>query len=204
MCEPNVSLIRAELEPLFIRSKQMTTQPTRMINRLLFPVAVAALLTSSVACATGARDSTRGAQGGVITDLEAQSSQGPTVDATGDDTELSMEQVLAKLKEQGYSDITEIGREGDQYCVEARDSNGKKVEKYVDAKTGEIVNKDEAALSKDVVIERVKEQGYPEVSKIEREGDRYWVMARDAEGKKFELHVSSKTGEILRKERMGK
>ena len=48
---------------------------------------------------------------------------------------------------------------------------------------------------------RLKAQGYPEVSKIEREGDRYWVMARDKDGKKFELHVSAKTGEILRKER---
>lgn len=60
-------------------------------------------------------------------------------------------------------------------------------------------------LSKDEIIAKVKEQGYPEVSKIkrEREGDQYWVMASDADGKKFELHVNAKTGVITRKEQEG-
>ncbi|MEQ9146605.1 MAG: PepSY domain-containing protein [Parvibaculaceae bacterium] len=112
------------------------------------------------------------------------------------------------MREQGYSDIVEIEREDGQYCVEARNPEGKEVEIYVDATTGEVVEKDKedtADLSKDEVIAKLKEQGYPEVSKIERagEGDNCWVMASDADGKRFELHVNAKTGEITRKEQRG-
>lgn len=132
-----------------------------------------------------------------------QATQTPAEEPATQKTELSMEQVIAKLKEQGYSDISEIEREGGRYCVEARDAEGKEVEIHVDAKTGEIVKNDKADLSKDEVIAKLKEQGYPKISELERQGDRYWVMARDADGKEFELHVSAKTGEIVRKEQEG-
>ncbi len=139
----------------------------------------------------------------------AEAVAAPAAKLSAEKTELSMEQVIAKVKGQGYSDISEIEREGSQYCVEARNAEGKKVEIYVDAKTGEIINKDKAAkadLSKSEVIAKLKQQGYPEVSKIERERehDQYWVMASDADGNRFELHVNAKTGEIARKEKRGK
>jgi uncharacterized membrane protein YkoI len=138
----------------------------------------------------------------------AQADQTLAEKPAAEKTELSIEQAIAKVKEQGYSDISEIEREKNgRFCVEARDPTGKEVEIYVDAKTGEVIKKDKgdkADLSKDEVIAKLKEQGYPEVSKIERERDQYWVIATDADGKKFELHVNAKTGEITRKEQKGR
>ena len=58
------------------------------------------------------------------------------------------------------------------------------------------------SLSREEVIAKLKEKGFSDVSKIKRKGEKnqYWVMATDADGKKFELHVNAKTGEIKRKE----
>lgn len=130
---------------------------------------------------------------------------------------LSIDQIIAKAKEQGYSDISEVEREGDKYCIEARDAKGEEVEIFLDAKTGERVTEEKKKakdtkdakegedLSKDEIIAKLKEQGYPEVSKIEREREsgQYWAMATDADGKKFELHVDARTGDITRKEKRG-
>lgn len=186
----------------------MTIKFSRSTNSVATLVAIAAL-TAVMAGAAAASNGQSQAQSNAPATMMAQADQTPAAESSAEKTELSMEQVIAKVKEQGYSDISEIEREDGRYCVEARDAEGKKVEIYVDAKTGEIVKKDKgdkADLSKDEVIAKLKEQGYPEVSKIEREGesDQYWVMASDADGKKFELHVSAKTGEIVRKEQEGR
>lgn len=180
-----------------IGESDMTIRPAHKINTVLAALSGAAMLSGCVAASSQASDRKEEARAGEA----AQSSRAAAHDSTGEETELSLEQAIARLKEQGYSDVTEIEREGDRYCAEARNPSGEKVEVYVDAATGEIVKKHNGGLSKEKVIERLKEQGYPEVSEIEREGDRYWVMARDAEGRRFELHVSAKTGEILRQER---
>ncbi|WP_114089475.1 PepSY domain-containing protein [Thalassospira profundimaris] len=186
----------------------MTFKFPRCSNSVATIVAIAAL-TAGVAGTAAASNEPSETQANAAADVIAQASQAPAEEPAAEKSELSMEQVIAKVKEQGYSDISEIEREGDRYEVMAKNAEGKKVEIYVDAKTGEIIKKDKgdkAALSKDEVIAKLKEQGYPEVSKIEREreGDQYWVMARDVDGKKFELHVNAKTGEITRKEQEGK
>lgn len=185
----------------------MTIKFHRSTISLLSVVVVAALIAGGTGTAA-ASDAQSEIQANAHVAVIAQASQTPANEPAAEKTELTMEQVIAKVKEQGYSDISEIEREDGRYCVEARDPGGKKVEIYVDAKTGEIVEKDKgdkADLSKDEVIAKLKEQGYPEVSKIEREGERdqYWVMASDADGKRFELHVNAKTGEITRKEQRG-
>jgi len=186
----------------------MTTILQRSTKTLPFLVAAAAL--SACASSNAATLNERSdIQVKTPATVMAQASQTPAAEQPAEKTELSMEEVIAKVKAQGYSDISEIEREEDgRFCVEARNPEGKKIEFYVDSKTGEIVEKDKgdkSDLSKDEIIAKVKEQGYPEVSKIEREGegDQYWVMATDADGKKFELHVNAKTGEITRKEQRG-
>lgn len=185
----------------------MTIKFPRPTNSALSFIAIAAL-TAGMAGTAMASNAQGETQANAPATVMAQASQAPAADSPAEKTELTMEQVIAKVKEQGYSDISEIEREDGRYCVEARDAEGKRVEIYVDAKTGEIVEKgksDKADLSKDEVIAKLKEQGYPEVSKIERERERdqYWVMASDVDGKRFELHVNAKTGEITRKEQRG-
>jgi len=177
----------------------------RSTNSLLSLVTIAAL-TTSTACTSVASNN---GQSEPQASTAKQASQAQAGKPASEKTGLSMERVIAKLKEQGYSDISEIERENDRYCVDARDADGKEVELYVDAKTGEITKEgteakaDKADLSKDEVIAKLKEQDYPEVSKIEREREsgQYWVRATDVDGKKFELHVNAKTGEVVRKEK---
>lgn len=187
---------------------KMPNRTTRSFKRFCSLAALTAVLALGVACTMGGAAAKAKTQTNPVAGGAAQPNPSLEDVVTGDSAELSIEQAIATLKERGYSDITDIGREGDRYCVEARDPTGKRVETFVDVETGEIVyeksrdaNGATSDLSKDEVVARLKAQGYPEVSKIEREGDRYWVIARDKAGKKFELHVSAKTGEVLRKER---
>ncbi len=56
-------------------------------------------------------------------------------------------------------------------------------------------------MTPDQIIEKVKAAGYTDIRKIENEHGRYEVKVRDADGKRLELKVDAKTGEIVRKKR---
>lgn len=55
---------------------------------------------------------------------------------------LTMDEVLARLRTAGYSDFHEIEREHQRYEVKGRDADGRRVELYVDARTGEVVKEE--------------------------------------------------------------
>lgn len=52
---------------------------------------------------------------------------------------MPMEQVLAQLKAEGYGEIYEIERERNRYEVKAKDKDGRRVELYLDAATGKVL-----------------------------------------------------------------
>lgn len=57
-------------------------------------------------------------------------------------------------------------------------------------------------LSVPDVTARVAAQGYTDIAAVERKGDtRYEVKARDPQGRRRELYVDARTGEILKHER---
>lgn len=60
----------------------------------------------------------------------------------GESTELPLDQVLARLRTAGYSDIREVEHEGGQYEVESQDAQGQRVELYLDARTGEVMKEE--------------------------------------------------------------
>lgn len=68
-------------------------------------------------------------------------SESPVVGAASEagGSTLSVEQILAKLKERGFTEVYEVERERGSYEVKARDAKGVLMEIYVDAKTGEIL-----------------------------------------------------------------
>ncbi len=84
--------------------------------------------------------------------------------------------------------------------AQATDQANQPVAEQTDQTEAAKPSSEKQVLSKDEIIARLKEQGYPEVSKVKREKDQYWVKAKNTEGKKFELHVNAKTGTISRKE----
>jgi uncharacterized membrane protein YkoI len=51
------------------------------------------------------------------------------------------------------------------------------------------------------VVERVVAQGYNDVREIERKGDKlYEIKARNGQGRRVELYVDARSGEVLREE----
>ena len=54
-------------------------------------------------------------------------------------TGLSAKEIITALEGQGYTDFREIEREGSSYEVKARDRDGRFVEVYVSAETGQVV-----------------------------------------------------------------
>lgn len=71
-------------------------------------------------------------------DDRSEYSAGSTASTTGGSA-LSMEQIVAKIKDQGFIEVYEVEREHGSYEVKARDTKGALMEIYVDAKTGEIL-----------------------------------------------------------------
>ena len=64
------------------------------------------------------------------------------LDSTGASTSaLSMEEILVKLNEQGYTQIYEIEREPGAYEVEVLDPKLGKIELYLDPSTGRILQR---------------------------------------------------------------
>ena len=55
---------------------------------------------------------------------------------------LSIEQVIEKVKEQGFTDIRQIERTWRSYEVKAHDSHGDLVEIYIDSVTGDVLTWD--------------------------------------------------------------
>jgi hypothetical protein len=55
---------------------------------------------------------------------------------------LPMEEILVRLKDQGYDEVYEIERERGLYEVKARDQDGWRVEIYVDPRTGDILRRE--------------------------------------------------------------
>ena len=121
---------------------------------------------------------------------------------------MTIQQILTKAQDLGFTNISEIEREGDQFCVKARNLDGEEVEIFLDAKTGELVEGDSASsddpaeLSEDAVRAKLESEGFSNIRKIEREKEsgKYWVLASDENGEDVELHIDRITGEITRRE----
>ena len=64
-------------------------------------------------------------------------------EATAPAPAIPMEQVLAQLKAQGYSEVYEIEREHGKYEVKAKNRDGRTVELYLDAATGKALQSEE-------------------------------------------------------------
>lgn len=57
-----------------------------------------------------------------------------------------------------------------------------------------------AALDMQALIQRLSQNGYGDIRKIEREGGRYEVEARNRDGRWRELEIDAQSGKILRDE----
>lgn len=74
---------------------------------------------------------------GIASGTQAQTAQ-PTPQAAPAEV-IPMEQILAQLKADGYGEIYEVERESGRYEVKAKNQEGRRVELYLDARTGELL-----------------------------------------------------------------
>ena len=82
---------------------------------------------------------------GIVQDAFAQSDQPArqTGEQAAPAPAIPMEQVLAQLKAEGYSEVYEIEREHGKYEVAAKNRDGRTVELSLDASTGKTLETDE-------------------------------------------------------------
>ena len=83
---------------------------------------------------------------GIVQGAFAQSDQpvlGTGQEAAQAAPAMPMEQVLAQLKAEGYSEVYEIEREHGKYEVKAKNRDGRRVELSLDASTGKTLGTEE-------------------------------------------------------------
>jgi uncharacterized membrane protein YkoI len=101
--------------------------------------------TMRVAVGLGGLLATAGFGLGIVQGAFAQSDQ-PRVQ-TGEQATpapaIAMEQVLAQLKAEGYSEVYEVEREHGKYEVKAKNRDGRTVELSLDASTGKTLETEE-------------------------------------------------------------
>ena len=73
---------------------------------------------------------------------------------------LPMGAVIAKLKQQGYGEIVEIERERGGYEAEVYDADGRRVELYIDGRSGDILGSEEEEYHDREYRDNYRRDGY--------------------------------------------
>lgn len=107
---------------------------TRLTGWTVTTLAAAASIALAAGIAGSAIASDDDYRGGVRYSVVDQS------DVSG--SALPMEEILARLEEQGYGEVYEIERERGLYEIKARGQDGWRVEVYVDPRTGDILRRE--------------------------------------------------------------
>lgn len=132
---------------------------------------------------------------------------------------MTVTRIVAVAGAAGFTQVSRIERENGIYEVHARDERGREVEIWIDPGTEALlldpqsgkprskrireVRSARPRLSFEEIQAVVKAAGYPEVYAVEYEHALYEVKVRDADGRKVELFVHPRTGELLRHRRSG-
>lgn len=124
---------------------------------------------------------------------------------------LTADQVLAKVKAAGYTDIHAVEFEHGRYEVQARGANGREMLLLVNPETGNIRSRPapqsgatKGTVSIEVVAGKVRDAGFRNVLLIEREHSLYEIHAEDSQGRRVEIFANPKTGELLKHPKTGK
>jgi hypothetical protein len=124
-----------------------------------------------------------------------QTSPGPTTATQVND--LGKDTVRTKLQAQGYSDIEDLEKDGNEFKGKAK-RYGETVDFRLDARTGEIRKPER--LSEDQVKNKLKDEGYSNVSDVERDGDIYEAKA-EKDDKDVRLKIDGRTDAVTSNDR---
>ena len=107
-------------------------------------------------------------------------------------------QVKSLLQTQGYSDVSNVKRDGDRFELQAK-KDGKVQRLEVDARTGSVKDSDTKRLTESSIEDRLKKEGYSDVSDVKRDGDKYQASAKK-DGKNYKLEIDAKDGKVQDRE----
>jgi len=107
---------------------------------------------------------------------------------------MSEDAIRSMLRSRGYSDISGLNRDGDQFRVSEAKRYGEEVKNIrVDARTGQIQNQQN--LSERQVKELLKERGYSDVSDVRKDGNAFTAKAKQGD-RNMTLRVDAQQGTV--------
>lgn len=111
-------------------------------------------------------------------------------------TELSQDQLVNKLEDEGYDDVSELREAGDEFTATATRFD-EEVDLRINRATGSVI--DPRELSGDQVEQLLEDDDYSDITVFEREDDYGSVYAvADDDDETFLLEINPVTGEIVR------
>lgn len=113
---------------------------------------------------------------------------------------LPLSKIVENLQSKGYSVVREIEFENGLYVTKAFDPQGQTSKIRIDPISGKIVEPKAKATTLSLldVLRRLENGGFHGISKISFERGQYEAIALDRDGKKVDLDIDGKTGEITK------
>lgn len=118
-------------------------------------------------------------------------SMAPAAGVPGAQDWMSSDEIRERLEAQGFTDVEDLDRDGGMYQARAS-RDGQTYVLQLDAETGAIQRHRLTASS---IRDMLEEEGYSEISDLQREGDIYRVQAR-RNGEEVTLQVDATTGAV--------
>lgn len=112
--------------------------------------------------------------------------------------QMSTADVMQRVEQAGYTDVRDVEFDDGFWEVEATGTDGRRVELYVDPRTGELIDRRAApALTAADVAARLQAAGYTNVRDVEFDDGRYEAEATNAAGQNVDLKVDARDGTVV-------
>lgn len=113
---------------------------------------------------------------------------------------MPMLDVLQRLSNEGYV-LREVDFSHGVYHVEAITPKGERVKFNVNARTGQMLNKESLGRRITLIeaVRKASDAGYIRVTKVEKEHGRYIIHAQNRHGRDVLVCIDPKTGELIEK-----
>ncbi|HVV67775.1 MAG TPA: PepSY domain-containing protein [Gammaproteobacteria bacterium] len=111
---------------------------------------------------------------------------------------MPLSKILENLQSKGYTVFREIEFQNGLYVTKAFNSQGENLKIRINPQTGEIVEPKAKATTLSLldIAKKLENAGYHGISKIGFDRGEYEAIALDKDGKKVDLDIDGKTGEI--------
>jgi len=123
---------------------------------------------------------------------------GATAGTSMESSRMNEQQMRSALQARGYSDVSDIDRDGNTFKIGEAKRYGEKVEDLrVNAQTG--IVQDEKRLSENQAKELLRTHGYSDVSDVKRDGNAITAKAKQGDSN-VNVRIDAQTGTVTRQQ----